>query len=313
MYIIDINKSQLDRVKEIVGQSFQQFTVVRGRLVRINTTDLTKSEDPGITREFSMTYRNYVLEDEKIVRGVWHGDGVKNSVSIDSEFAKEIGARVGDEIEVFVQGISIEVIITSIRETSRSNGTPFFYLVFSEDVLSNFPATYFGTISVPADSLDTISTNLGLEFPNITTIETLGIFETVQVFIRNIVLVIKVLGIPSIVLGLLLILIMTAQSLYERKNDVLIFRAFGYSVQSIHRLFVTETLYTILGASVFAYIVSNAIAYMLNIFVFDFSDFVFSSIPIYIIIAITVCIILFSYGISKQITKISLKKLLSEK
>lgn len=99
--------------------------------------DLTKSDNPGITREFNMTYRDILITGESVIEGDWHGDfQARNTVSIDDEFASEIGgAKIGDEIEVFIQGITLKSTISSIRKTDQSSGLPFFYLVFSPDVL----------------------------------------------------------------------------------------------------------------------------------------------------------------------------------
>lgn len=315
LYIIDINKSQLERVREISGPTFKEFATIRGRLLFVNDRDITLSDDPGITREINMTYGNTLLEGEKIVSGTWHGDtGVMSSVSVDSSFAEELGdVKVGDEIEVFIQGIKIKATVTSLRETQRSGGTPFFFLVFSPDLLENFPASYFATVSTDAEGIKNIENTLGVEFPNIIPIQTLKILDTVNGILKNVILVVKILGIPSILLGLLLIIIMTSQSLYERKSDVLLLRAFGYGKKRIMKLFVLETASVVILASLIAYIISSLIAYILNIYVFNFSSFVFTKIPIYISLATILIVSVFAYAVSSSIVRGSLKKLLAEK
>jgi putative ABC transport system permease protein len=315
LYMIDINKSQLERVREISGPTFKEFATIRGRLLFVNDRDITLSDDPGITREINMTYGNTLLEGEKIVSGAWHGDtGVMSSVSIDSSFASDLGdVKVGDEIEVFIQGIKIKATVTSLRETQRSGGTPFFFLVFSPDLLENFPASYFATVSTDAEGVKNIENTLGVEFPNIIPIQTLKILDTVNGILKNVILVVKILGIPSILLGLLLIIIMTSQSLYERKSDVLLLRAFGYEKKRIMKLFVLEVSFVVVVASLTAYIISSLIAYILNIYVFNFSSFVFTLIPIYISLITILIVSVFAYVVSSSIVRGSLKKLLAEK
>lgn len=315
LYIIDINKSQLERVREISGPTFREFATIRGRLLFVNDKDITLSDNPGITREINMTYGNTLFDGDKIVSGVWHGDtGIKNSVSVDASFAEELGGvNVGDEIEVFIQGIKIKANVTSLRETQRSGGTPFFFLVFSPDLLENFPASYFATVSDDAEGVKNIENTLGLEFPNIIPIQTLKILDTVNGILKNVILIVKLLGIPSILLGLLLIIIMTSQSLYERKSDVLLLRAFGYEKKRIMKLFILEVSFVVIVASLIAYIISSLIAYILNIYVFDFSSFVLTKIPIYISLATILIVSIFAYVVSSSIVRGSLKKLLAEK
>ncbi len=315
LYIIDINKNQLERVREISGPTFREFATIRGRLLFVNDRDITLSDNPGITREINMTYGNTLFDGDKIVSGVWHGDnGIKNSVSIDASFAEELGGvKVGDELEVFIQGIKVKALVTSLRETQRSGGTPFFFLVFSPDLLEIFPASYFATVSTDAEGVKNIENNLGLEFPNIIPIQTLRIIDTVNGILKNVIFIVKLLGIPSILLGLLLIIIMTSQSLYERKSDVLLLRAFGYEKKRIMKLFILETASVVILASLIAYIISSLIAYLLNVYVFGFSSFVFTIIPIYISLATILIVSVFAYSISSSIVRRSLKKLLAEK
>jgi len=261
-----------------------------------------------------MTYRSTLLSDEKIVSGVWHGDMTKNSVSIDDHFAKDIGGvKIGDTVEVFIQGINVEATVTSIRSADRTSGTPFFYLVFSPDVISKFPASYFGSVDVPAQEIAKIQSELGAKYPNIIPIETNVILSTVSSLVDNVVMALKIIGIPSIVLGLILVFVMTGQSIYERRSDVLVFRAFGLKSRSILALFILEIITLVFLAGVVAYTIAHLIAYGLNSFLFSFNNFVLDYMPVFIIFGITLLASMFAFIISKSLTNSPLKNLLAEK
>lgn len=314
LYLVDITRSQIEDVKKIAGETFVSYPIIRGRLLTVGGKDMTLSNDPGITREFNMTYRSDLINGENIVKGKWHGDLTQNSVSIDDSFAEEIGeVKIGDKIEVFIQGISVEATITSIRSADRSSGTPFFYLVFSPDTISRFPASYFGSADVSPQEIVRIQSELGLKYQNIIPIETNTIFNTVTDLINNVVLALKIVGIPSIVLGLILVFVMTGQSIFERRNDVLVFRAFGLKSKSILSLFVLEIISLVLTAGIVAYTLSHVIAYVLNIFLFSFEKFVFDDAPIFIIIWIVVLVSVFALLMSRSLIYSPLKNLLAEK
>ena len=314
LYLVDITRSQIKDVEKIAGETFVSYPIIRGRLLKVNERDMTLSGDPGITREFNMTYRSTLLSDEKIVSGVWHEDITKNSVSIDDSFAKEIGGvNLGDTVEVFIQGINVEATVTSIRSADRSSGTPFFFLVFSPDVISKFPASYFGSVDVPAQEIAKIQSELGVKYPNIIPIETNVIFSTVSSLVDNVVFALKIIGIPSILLGLILVFVMTGQSIYERRSDVLVFRAFGLKSRSILKLFILEIISLVFVAGVVAYALSHAIAYALNRFLFSFDTFTLDSMPLFIVSGIIVLASIFAYIISKPLTNSPLKNLLAEK
>jgi putative ABC transport system permease protein len=315
LYIVDINKSQLERVREIAGDSFAEYPTIRGRLLKVNEKDMTASDNGNITRELSMTYRSNLLKGEKIINGSWHEDTkIQNGVSIDSTFAEELGGvNVGDTIEVFVQGINIDVMVTSLHEAERSAGTPYFYLVFSPDSISKFPASYFATVSTDAENIKSIETKLGNEFPNIIPIQTGKIIDTVSKLLENVILVVKVIGVPSLILGLILIMIMTSQSLYERRGDVLILRAFGLVKSKIIKLFIIEICFIIFIASIISFIIAHGIAFALNKFLFNFEIFTISETPAYITISVLIVVIIFAYLVSGAIVKGSLKEMLGDK
>jgi putative ABC transport system permease protein len=315
LYLVDITKSQLETVRSIGGPTFREYPIIRGRLLAINDKDMTTSENRGITREFNMTYRNALIDGETITQGIWHGTSqATSSVSFDAEFAEEVGGvSIGDTVTVFIQGLTVKATVTSIRETNRSNGTPFFYMVFSPDLLSRFPATYFATVNESEVGVAVIEREIGILYPNIIPIQTKSILETVTSLIKTILLVVKVIGVPSIILGLLLVFVMTGQSLYERKGDILVLRAFGLDRGRAAKLFMIEVGSLILLSALVSYALAHGIAYLLNVYVFSFSSFVFAGMPLTITALIFFVSMLTAYVIASRLSKDSLKKLLAEK
>lgn len=315
LYLVDITTSQLPRVKEISGDTFKEYPIIRGRLLSINDRDMTTSNNGGITREFNMTYRDTTIAGESISSGKWHGEtGAQAAVSFEKSFGEQVGGvEIGDVVKVFIQGLTINATVTSIHEADKSRGTPFFYMVFSKDVLVKFPASYFGTIEGNKEEIREVETKLGVEYPNIIPIQTGKILETVNNLLGTIILVVQIIGIPSIILGLMLVLVMTGQSLYERKGDVLVLRVFGLKKNTITLLFVAEAGALILIATIISYIMAHVIAYVLNIYLFSFTLFTFAVTPLYISLGTLLVTVLVSYYISSMLVKAPLKKLLAEK
>ena len=315
LYLVDITTSQLPKVKEIAGSTFKEYPIIRGRLLTINNRDITASKDREVTRELNMTYRNTLIDGEIISSGVWHGTGgSKQSVSFEKSFAEQAGGvTIGDTVSVFVQGITIRATVTSTHEADKSRGTPYFYMVFSPDVLAAFPASYFGTVETDKNTVEEIKTKIGSVYPNIIPLETSTILETVNTLLSSIILVVKIIGIPSILLGLMLVLVMTGQSLYERKGDVLVLRVYGLKRSAITLLFVAETGVLILIAGCISYLVAHGVAFILNTYLFSFKLFTFAVTPLYITLGILVVTATFSYYVAYSLTKTPLKKLLTEK
>lgn len=315
LYLVDIKKNQVEQVRTIVGSTFKEYPIIRGRLLSLNEKDLTLSENREITREFNITYRDSLIEGERVIEGVFNQSNEgRNTVSIDKNFGEDLGGvKLGDSIIISIQGVRIEATIGSIREVESTRGTPFFYLVYPPSVLSSFPSTYFATAHIEKDNMDELLLQLALEFQNIVPIETRGILESLSTLISSIIFAVTLMGVPSIFLGLMLTLVMMWQSLYERKADVLVLRAFGLHKRMITALFCLEAGVIVLVSGVLAYIVASGIAYLLSVYVFSFDTFSFSLQPLFMIAGSILLVIIFSFFITRSIVNTSLKNLLAEK
>jgi ABC-type lipoprotein release transport system permease subunit len=111
----------------------------------------------------------------------------------------------------------------------------------------------------------------------------------------------------------MLVLVMTGQSLYERKGDVLVFRAFGLQKMRIVVLFIIESCALIFFASCIAYVLAHGIAYVLNTFLFSFETFIFANTPLWIVVGISIFVASFAFFVSQTLVRTPLKKLLAEK
>ena len=108
-------------------------------------------------------------------------------------------------------------------------------------------------------------------------------------------------------------MVMTGQSLYERRGDVLVFRAFGLSSRSIVSLFITEISAIIMIASIVAYIIAHALTYGLNRFLFSFDIFVFDFMPLWITAGTLMVVSIFAGFIASSLVRAPLRDLLAEK
>ena len=74
-----------------------------------------KIPDWELEREYRSTYREDLSETEKITDGRWIGridyhPGDVVPISLDREIAKDLGAKIGDELVFDVQGVPIKTI-----------------------------------------------------------------------------------------------------------------------------------------------------------------------------------------------------------
>lgn len=143
IYAINILESDVEKVRSTLGPSALMYDILRARVVKINGASLeehfeTDRVSGEFTREFNVTTTpldNDILKG-KSTFGKWE-------ISVDDEFSKRLGVRVGDKITFLLSWREISLVIANIRESVREWFRPFFYFSFDPIEFKNAPRTYF--------------------------------------------------------------------------------------------------------------------------------------------------------------------------
>ena len=313
LYAIDIQSDQLPGVREIMGNSWKDFSVVRGRFMKrdgYSIQDNIATEDGELAREFNLTSRGELIDGERVFSGRWHGESGIHQVSVEREFAQRAKLTLGSNVEFQVAGIPISATVTSLHEVSATGGLPFFFLVFSPDVLRDFPRSSFGYAFVPETNIPDIQNRLARAYPNISTIPTTQILETVNKVVGVLTIAVIATAIPALILGFILIIAMLALAVRERSNDMLVFTAFGARLRLLFSLFVLESVAVITLAGLFAILISFLGAYLLNRYLFAFKGFYGSWDILWIMIAVVILTSVIALWFAKRFTSLTPTELL---
>ncbi len=309
-YILDIQKSQKDKLLE----NFKEITLfpnIRARIISIDDVDVqkeldNKSEnlDRELGREFNLTYRNYLLSSEKIYKSTKNfkfSNMGENEVSLEKDFAKRVNIKLGSNLVFSIQGIKINVKVTSIREVDTRSGYPFFYFILSTKTLEKFPQTFFGFANYNEVKQNNLKKYLSQNVPNANIINTKSITNIAENLINILLLIILIITIPPLFLSSMLIVTILGSVATERKRDGARLMALGKTQNYVRNYYIIESTSTVVLASSFAYILSVILSNFLiikylkieNIVYFDFVSF-------YIFVFILLSIILTSITLWKS-------------
>ncbi|MBC7475745.1 MAG: FtsX-like permease family protein [Candidatus Sericytochromatia bacterium] len=320
LYVIDVQEDQVKPVKIFFKNKINLFPNIRARLAYIDDRDIqgqneddtennqaiTKDNNTNeeLKREFNLTYRTELIEGEKLVSGVWHGTKDKNSVSIEKRFADRADIKLGSEVEFLILGVSVKAKVTSIRTVDPSQGLPFFFFVFSPDVIKDAPQSFFGYTSVPDKQISKIQTDLIRKFPNLFVLPTNEIIKTITEITNTIITAVLTVSIPSLILGILLIFAMLINSARERFRDLLVFKVFGATQNKVFKMYLLETLFFIGFSSSFALTFALAATFTINKYFFKFQNYYFNNQIFAIVLIVLVFAIAFSiYLIRRMFVK----------
>ncbi|MGD2016049.1 MAG: ABC transporter permease, partial [Desulfobacterales bacterium] len=112
LFFLDILPDQKERFSDMLDMKAQYYPIIRARILTINGEKINRQKErrrrsDNLARTFNLTYRNYLLEDEKIVKGsrLHNDDWGDLQVSVMDTVAKIKDMQIGDRITFNIQGV----------------------------------------------------------------------------------------------------------------------------------------------------------------------------------------------------------------
>lgn len=294
MFFADVQPHQLEDVKQQLqlansGPLFHA-PLVRGRFTSIagvsvanrraqqDSLPFSESENTSQdsserlrTREQNMTYRYELTGAEEIVAGeFWDNSQLSRSeASLEKRFAERIGAEIGDVIEVNIQGVNVELKVTSLRNVKWQSLQPNFFVVAHPSVLKDAPQTHILAKEISdATQRSSLQSKLVSSFPNVTVIDVSEVARRVWTIFDTIGVITKALS--AIILGCAALIMSSSllASQFQRIREIAILRAMGTE----HRTLIKSILYEFALLSGTACLIGVTFAWVAA---FSFSKFVF--------------------------------------
>ncbi len=297
LFFLDIQPTQTEGFSDILGMKVQYYPIIRARILTINGEKINRQKErqrrsDNLARTFNLTYRNYLLEDEMIIKGsrLHKDDWGDLQVSVMDTVAKIKDMDIGDRITFNIQGVPLQARISSIRTRTRESIRPFFYFVFPEKTLQDAPQTIFTAVKVPANRIPEIQTKIAAIFPNISTID---VSETLKIFtgvMKKLSLIVRFFALFSMVAGILIILSSVLATRFARIQEAVYYKILGAKSDFVVAVFTLENLFLGLVSAVLALVLSQTSSWIIcsNVFDISYTPFLVES---FYLIAATVSLI----------------------
>lgn len=268
-YVIDIQPSQ----KDLVLNQFNDLTLfanIPSRIIDIDGTriqELLATDDVDVDRElgreFNLTFRNNLIESEKISAGS-EVIGRPGEISVDEEFAARANIKLNSQMTFLVQGFEVSGVVTSLRSTDSRSGLPFFYFVMAPEDIAMFPSVNFGYAYYGEERQDELSRYLATNMPNVTVIETQALGPIILRLVGTLMALIFVIAVPPLVIATILISTLVVMSYSARRRDGARLRALGASTSKVMWLYLFETTSLTFFSAAFAYLTGVAVTYVVS-------------------------------------------------
>ena len=174
------------------------------------------------------------------------GPGIpKSQVSLEQEYAQEMGLTVGDNMTFDIGGQRINAVVSSMRTLQWESLSPNFFIIFSPAALEEFPATYMTSFFLEPENKTFLNTLLS-QYPTITVIEIDSVIEQVQTIINQVTQAVELILVLVLFSGCLVLIASIQASRDARMSELALVRALGGTRRLIAGSLTGEFL--ILGA-----------------------------------------------------------------
>jgi putative ABC transport system permease protein len=259
LFFVDIQKSQIENLAKLIeshiGEKAETIPTVRARISHVNGEPFdfgqreTRQQQGQIGREFAVTYRAEMDNNESLLSGAWWNEEPSDvpEVSVEEEMAGRLKISPGDSITFDISGRKLTARVANIRKLDLRNTRTAFVFVFRPGALEKAPQTFAATILTRASATDRqrLQRDALEAFPNVQIFDVADIVATAQRLVSNFVLAISFVGSFVILSGILILIGSIALTKSQRIYENAILKTLGAKRPTLTAILFAE--YGILG------------------------------------------------------------------
>lgn len=270
LFFLDIQPGQQTEFARILGRPALYYPVVRARVKAINGQTIDRRQEQrhrrdNMGREFNLTYRDFLLADETLVKGktLFRSDWQGPQVSLLDTVVGMKPVAIGDTITFAIQGVPLQARVASIRSRIKAGPTPFFYYVFPPEVLKTAPQTFFAAVRVEKKEIGALQSTMVAKFPNVSVVD---MSETTAVFgriLHKLSSIVRFFTLFSMAAGILILLSAILATRLARIREAVYYKLLGARRGFVVQVFALEHLLLAAMSSGLALAISEAVSYLI--------------------------------------------------
>jgi putative ABC transport system permease protein len=199
----------------------------------------------ALTREQRLTYLKELPPDNRIVEGSLWTDPERAEVSVEKDFADDLGLKLGSVVRFDVQGVPVDLTVTSLRTVDWQTFAINFFLVVEPGVLEKAPQQRLAAARLPKGVEQRVQDALAASYPNVTLLRVREILEKVAGVLGRIGVGIRFLGGFTVLAGIAILAGAVSAGSARRGREVALLKTLGMTRKGVAGAFAVE--YALIG------------------------------------------------------------------
>ena len=304
LIFFDIQKSQIDSlatlIEERLGEKPDAIPTVRARIAFINGNAIDyqqrefRQQQGQVGREFAITYRDKLDENESVVSGDWwtSNEAETPEVSVEEGMAKTLNVVPGDSMTFEISGRRITARVMSIRKIDVRNTRTAFVFVFRPGTLDDAPQSFAATVirHVPPTERQRLQREVLDTYPNVQIFDVADIVAAVQRLVNNFVLAISFVGSFVLLTGILILIGSVALTKSQRIYENAVLKTLGANRRTLATILFAE--YSLLGllSGIIATTFAVSLSYVVSRYLMEI-DWQFDAITAFVGVLVTTVLV----------------------
>jgi putative ABC transport system permease protein len=260
--LFDIQTDQREDLSQLVRSMnvpiLQEVPIVTMRLASVQGRAVEEiMKDPkntipesALQREYRSTYRDKLIDTEKLILGKWQAQSRLNGgpilVSLENGIAQRLKVRLGDALVFDVQGLPVATRVGSFRKVEWERVQPNFFVVFPTGVLEQAPQFYVMVLKTGSNEESArLQQAVVQKFPNVSAIDLALIVNMIDSILSKVAFVVRFMALFSIFTGLVVLAGAVVTGRYQRIRESVLLRTLGARKRQVLQIMVVE--YFLLG------------------------------------------------------------------
>lgn len=193
-----------------------------------------------LTREQRVTTLRALPESNRIVAGSLWSDPNALEMSVEVDFARDMGAKLGSRLRFDVQGVPVDFVVTSLRTVEWRSFSVNFFLVAEPGALDDAPQFVLAAARVPAPAEQHMQDEIARAYPNVTLLRVRQLLERAAAILGQVALAVRLLGAFAAVTGLIILGGSVAATRLRRAREAALLKTLGLTRARIAAMFAIE-------------------------------------------------------------------------
>ncbi|MDX1389337.1 MAG: FtsX-like permease family protein, partial [Acidobacteriota bacterium] len=250
-FLVDIQPDQWDGVRALLEDEgalrIDSAPMISARLESVDgvpVEQVARKTPSGsrwvLTREQRLSYMEELPEGNRVVEGELWSLPDRTEISVERDYADDLGVEVGSTLVFDVQGVPMEFTVGSIRTVDWQTFGINFFIVVEPGVLEDAPQFRVATVRLPEGSEQRLQDRLVGGFPNVTLIRIREILDKVVAVLGQAGLGVRLLGAFTIAAGILILAGVVSAGSIRRGREVALLKTLGMTRGGVVAVYAVE-------------------------------------------------------------------------